>query len=278
MYKRKSFLVGFDAFPKIDKELTKSTESGGLVSIIILAVLTFLLCVNQDLRIDILDVAQTALAVGRQVKMTPVSYNDLGTTDLSHQLDSHNVNRVGSPHRPAKDTWRNPHQSSSGKLIFILGPLNGCRFQGSFSIAKVEGMFHITALGHGYMGAHTPHEAMNFTHRVDKLSFGRHYPGLVNPLDHTHLSAATNFDNFQYYLGIVPTIYVDKTVTFFGGVLVTNQYAVTEFSHIVDPNKPDALPGIFIKYNLEPISVRVTQQHTGLIQFITRTCGIIGGN
>lgn len=119
---------------------------------------------------------------------------------------------------------------------------------------------------------------MNFTHRIDKLSFGRHYPGLVNPLDHTHLSAATNFDNFQYYLGIVPTIYVDKTVTFFGGVLVTNQYAVTEFSHIVDPNKPDALPGIFIKYNLEPISVRVTQQHTGLIQFITRTCGIIGGN
>ena len=59
-----------------------------------------------------------------------------------------------------------------------------------------------------------------------------------------------DFDNFQYFLGIVPTIYVDNTVTLFGGIMVTNQYAVTEFSHSIDPRKPDAMPGIFIKYDL----------------------------
>ena len=26
---------------------------------------------------------------------------------------------------------------------------------------------------------------MNFTHRIDEFSFGRYYPGLVNPLDDT---------------------------------------------------------------------------------------------
>jgi len=26
---------------------------------------------------------------------------------------------------------------------------------------------------------------MNFSHRIDKLSFGRDYPGLVNPLDNS---------------------------------------------------------------------------------------------
>lgn len=52
----------------------------------------------------------------------------------------------------------------------------------------------------------------------------------------------------------MPTIYIDNTVVF-GGFLVTNQYAVTEFSHEIDPNRPDAMPGIFIKYDIEPLSV-----------------------
>jgi hypothetical protein len=52
---------------------------------------------------------------------------------------------------------------------------------------------------------------------------------------------------------------------------------VTEFNHAVDPNNPDAIPGIFLKYNLEPLAVRVTQYRGALVDFITRTCGIIGG-
>ena len=130
---------------------------------------------------------------------------------------------------------------------------------------------------------------MNFSHRIDELSFGKRYPGLVNPLDRTHISAKTSifipkfmliiveFDNFQYFLGVVPTIYLDKTVTFFGGIMTTNQYAVTEFSHSVDPKNPDALPGIFFKYDLEALSVHVTQSRRGIIQFLTRTFGVVGG-
>lgn len=59
---------------------------------------------------------------------------------------------------------------------------------------------------------------------------------------------------------------------------MTNQYAVTEFSHSVNPNKPDSSPGIFITYDIEPLSVRITKDHRGFIQFVTRTFGIIGGN
>lgn len=78
-------------------------------------------------------------------------------------------------------------------------------------------------------------------------------------------------------MGIVPTTYEDRTVAFFGGYLYTNQYAVTEFSHAVDPEKPDALPGIFIKYDLEALSVKVIQSRRGIIQFLTRSFGVIGG-
>lgn len=52
---------------------------------------------------------------------------------------------------------------------------------------------------------------------------------------------------------------------------------MTEFNHAVDPNNPDAIPGIFLKYNLEPLAVKVTQYRGSLVDFITRTCGIIGG-
>ena len=59
--------------------------------------------------------------------------------------------------------------------------------------------------------------------------------------------------------------------------MTTNQYAVTEFSHSVDPRKPDALPGVFFKYDLEALSVHVTQSRRGIVQFLTRTFGVVGG-
>ncbi|KAI8898274.1 endoplasmic reticulum vesicle transporter-domain-containing protein [Globomyces pollinis-pini] len=219
------------------------------------------------LRFDVLDVARSSVPVGKLLEITPATYHTNNVMDLSSHLDTQAFNKN-------KDR---PQPGSHVDNLRVDGKLNACRVKGSFSVAKVEGMFHITAIGHGYRGLHAPHDALNFTHRIDEFSFGKRYPGLMNPLDMTHVNAVTHFDNFQYFLAIVPTIYVDKAVTFFEGLIVTNQYAVTEFSHPVDPNNPDALPGIFIKYNIEPILVRITQLRRGFIEFITRTCGIIGG-
>jgi hypothetical protein len=155
--------------------------------------------------------------------------------------------------------------------------MNGaCRLHGSFKVHKIAGMFHITALGHGHGGAHVDHDRLNFTHRVDRLSFGPLYPGLKNPLDHTLEVSKTNFENYQYNLAVVPTIYIDET-RWFNKIMLTNQYSVTESQKILDPEHPDSFPGIFIKYDIEPISVRVTSSRLGLVQFTTRICGIIGG-
>ena len=152
-----------------------------------------------------------------------------------------------------------------------------CRFLGSFNAQKVAGMLHVTALGHGYGGMHVDHSLMNFTHRIDRLSFGPLYPGLKNPLDHTLEVANEPFGNFQYFLAVVPTIYVNRVTMFFESVLLTNQYSVTEHYKSMDPDHPESFPGIFIKYEIEPISVRITAKHLGFIQFLTRFCGIIGG-
>lgn len=56
-----------------------------------------------------------------------------------------------------------------------------CNIHGSVYVNRVMGLFHITAGGHGlfvlyitpgYYGPHTPHDLLNFTHRIDELSFG----------------------------------------------------------------------------------------------------------
>lgn len=49
---------------------------------------------------------------------------------------------------------------------------------------------------------------------------------------------------FDYYLSVVPTIYVDATGALFDSVVLTNQYAVTEF-HRNDPQRMllSGLPG-----------------------------------
>ncbi|KAL2915427.1 hypothetical protein HK105_205043 [Polyrhizophydium stewartii] len=323
-------LAALDAFPKIELQLQQTTQSGGIVSLVMLFVLLVLassevyrwrsidqkyeflvdqtrshehaLQINVDvtiamdckyLRADVLDISDTSLAVKEALHASPVVFHTEGTLSLASlmrrnwdmPLDINKLIRDKARERkkmkpPKGKLSARPTAENGGHgadKTIAGGVPNACRFRGSFPANKVEGMLHFTAGGHGYYGSHTPHDAINFTHRIDELSFGARYPGLVNPLDYTLEEGKTHFDNFMYYIGVVPTIYVDNARSLFSNVMLANQYAVTEFSHAIDPENPDTLPGIFIKYNIEPIMVRVTESRLGLVQFTTRMCGIIGG-
>jgi hypothetical protein len=69
-----------------------------------------------------------------------------------------------------------------------------CRLQGTLKLLKVKGNFHI-ALGQNARHPMNPNgrhvhqfsfEEMkhyNTSHQIDELSFGAHFPGLVNPLN-----------------------------------------------------------------------------------------------
>jgi hypothetical protein len=45
----------------------------------------------------------------------------------------------------------------------------------------------------------------------------------------------------------------------------------------MDSEKPDALPGIFINYNIEPLLVRITKHKRRFVEYLTRSFGVIGG-
>ncbi|KAK5992175.1 ER-derived vesicles protein ERV41 [Cladobotryum mycophilum] len=151
------------------------------------------------------------------------------------------------------------------------GSTDSCRVFGSLDLNKVQGDFHITARGHGYMemGEHLDHDKFNFSHIISEMSFGHFYPSLVNPLDSTINEAEANFHKFQYYLSLVPTVYSTPSRMIF-----TNQYAVTEQSKVVTDHN---VPGIFFKYDIEPILLAIEETRDGFLFFLVKLINIISG-
>ncbi|KAK4251713.1 endoplasmic reticulum vesicle transporter-domain-containing protein [Corynascus novoguineensis] len=154
---------------------------------------------------------------------------------------------------------------------------DSCRIYGSLELNKVQGDFHITARGHGYaeMGQHLDHKAFNFSHIISELSFGPFLPSLVNPLDRTVNTAPTHFHKFQYFLSVVPTAYsVGHPGDRGSRSILTNQYAVTEQTNAVADNM---VPGIFVKYDIEPILLNIVETRDGFFVFLIKVVNVISG-
>lgn len=69
----------------------------------------------------------------------------------------------------------------------------------------------------------------------------------------------------------MPTTYISSAS---GRRISTNQYAVTEQSREAIAGMT---PGIFFKYDLEPVSITVTDSRTPFLQVFIRLTNIIGG-
>ncbi|KAL5119666.1 hypothetical protein ACEQ8H_002512 [Pleosporales sp. CAS-2024a] len=176
----------------------------------------------------------------------------------------------------------------------VRGPPTACRIYGSIEGNKVQGDFHITARGHGYQEfgeLHLDHQTFNFSHVIREMSFGPYFPSLTNPLDNTIAFTPTSQDHFykfQYYLSIVPTIYTDdaslvplleagyeSAKSGFGThAMKTNQYAVTSQSRAVPDNY---VPGIFVKFDIEPLMLAVVEEFDGFWRLIVRLVNVVSG-
>uniref|UniRef100_A0A2K5QHS6 Endoplasmic reticulum-Golgi intermediate compartment protein n=1 Tax=Cebus imitator TaxID=2715852 RepID=A0A2K5QHS6_CEBIM len=115
---------------------------------------------------------------------------------------------------------------------------------------------------------------INMTHYIQHLSFGEDYPGIVNPLDHTNVTAPQASMMFQYFVKVVPTVYMKVD----GEVLRTNQFSVTRHEKVANGLLGDqGLPGVFVLYELSPMMVKLTEKHRSFTHFLTGVCAIIGG-
>ncbi|KAJ7584131.1 endoplasmic reticulum-golgi intermediate compartment protein 2 [Mycena floridula] len=149
---------------------------------------------------------------------------------------------------------------------------SACRIWGNVSVKKVTANLHITTLGHGYAShEHVPHDKMNLSHVISEFSFGPYFPEITQPLDNAFAVARDRLVAYQYFLHIVPTTYVAPRST----PLRTNQYSVTSYKRVLEHDK--GTPGIFFKFDLDPLALTITQRTTPFTTFVLRVLSIIGG-
>ncbi|CAN6295281.1 unnamed protein product [Urochloa humidicola] len=158
----------------------------------------------------------------------------------------------------------------------------GCNIHGFVNVNKVAGNFHFApgkSLEQSFNFLqdllNIQPENYNISHKINKLSFGEEFPGVVNPLD----GVVWTQDNsngltgmYQYFVKVVPTIYTDIR----GRKIYSNQFSVTEhFREAIGYPRPP--PGVYFFYEFSPIKVDFTEENTSLLHFLTNICAIVGG-
>ncbi|XP_053625611.1 endoplasmic reticulum-Golgi intermediate compartment protein 3 [Plodia interpunctella] len=158
----------------------------------------------------------------------------------------------------------------------------GCQIFGSMEVNRVGGSFHIApgksfTINHVHVHDVQPYSSsvFNTTHIIRHLSFGSNIEsGNTAPLDGVVGLAKEGAVMFQYYLKIVPTMYIklDKSI------LHTNQFSVTRHQKAVSNiNAESGMPGAFFSYELSPLMVKYTEKERSVGHFATNICAIVGG-
>ncbi|XP_045462210.1 endoplasmic reticulum-Golgi intermediate compartment protein 2 isoform X2 [Harmonia axyridis] len=159
-------------------------------------------------------------------------------------------------------------------------PYDACRIYGNLEINKVSGNFHITAgkslslpRGHIHISAFMSDRDYNFSHRIDRFSFGDSSPGIIHPLEGDEMIANNAMTIYNYFIEVVPT----HVKTFLTNVN-TYQYSVKQLARPINHDKGShGMPGLFFKYDVAALKVTISQERDHLGIFLMRLCSIIGG-
>ncbi|KAF9692824.1 hypothetical protein EKO04_009218 [Ascochyta lentis] len=249
-----------------------------------------------DLHVNMQDAAGDRTLAGDLLRKDPTSWAQW--TGKNAERGVHELKQeIGEDWKDEQDVHEHLGKKLKKKFAKtprIRGATDSCRIFGSLDGNKVQGDFHITARGHGYMefGEHLDHNSFNFSHIIREMSFGPYFPSMNNPLDNTIALTPTQNDHFykfQYYLSIVPTIYTDSLKAlkaldsadsassaglFSTHAIKTNQYAVTSQSHTVPEQ---SVPGVFVKFDIEPITLSVVEEWGGFWPLVVRLVNVISG-
>eukprot|EP00069_Balaena_mysticetus_P004637 bmy_04518T0 len=220
----------FDIYRKVPKDLTQPTYTGAIISICCCLFILFLFLseltgfitteIVNELYVDDPDKDSGGkIDVSLNISL-PNLHCELVGLDIQDEMGRHEVGHIDNSMRI---------------------PLNngvGCRFEGQFSINKVQNV----------------HGAFNALGGADRLT--------SNPLA-----------SHDYILKIVPTVYEDKS----GKQRYSYQYTVANKEYVAYSHTGRIIPAIWFRYDLSPITVKYTERRQPLYRFITTICAIIGG-
>jgi len=167
----------------------------------------------------------------------------------------------------------------------------GCNIHGNVALGSGGGNFHIVPsrdlenFGHEReMNIadffNNAFEAYDVSHTLNKIRFGRPFPGQTHQLDGKTIKIDDTFAMYQYYLQVVPSKYTalkrDKNRPYKSDI-ETFQFSVTEHERHVGPRLGRGLPGVYFYYEVSPLHVEVKEINRGWVHFFTGVCAVVGG-
>jgi len=167
-----------------------------------------------------------------------------------------------------KDSGFEKHKS----VVDAENEAHACRVYGSINVKKVTGNLHISTYIPTFMASRDRgHDfGIDMSHIIHEFSFGDYFPNIAEPLDSSLEETDDPAAVFQYFLSVIPTHYISKHYT-----LTTNQYSVNDYKRNRDGAA--AFPGLYFKYDIEPLTMTVTKKTSSFVNFIIRMCSVLGG-
>ncbi|KAG6841160.1 hypothetical protein C0991_001288 [Blastosporella zonata] len=281
-------LAKFDAFPKIPSTYKSRSESRGFMTVFV-TLLALLLMLNdiaeyiwgwpdQEFSIDNNTSSYMGVNVDIVVAM-PCKYLSVDLRDAvgDRLMLTGTLRRDGATfdteqasnfiaHSQALSVQQAVSQSRKSRGLFsffqraksITQP--GYKHEASAEACRVWGTLAVKRV-----------TEMNLSHIIKEFSFGPYFPDIAQPLDYSYEITHDPFIAYQYFLHVVPTTYIAPR----SQPLSTNQYSVTHYTRVLEHNR--GTPGIFFKFDLDPLSLTIHQRTPSLLQLIIRCVGVIGG-
>ncbi|XP_055356494.1 endoplasmic reticulum-Golgi intermediate compartment protein 2-like [Paramacrobiotus metropolitanus] len=236
---------------------------------------------------DIVDLVNENIDMDGGLNEEP-AYFQLGEEDEQAWQMRRHVNQYISEeyHALHKLLWVKGYRSAvalpTARKIHFRGNLrhDACRIYGVVHVKKMAGNFHILAgkaLHGGDLHAHislfTSESDTNFSHRIERFAFGAQDVAIINPLDGEEKTTNKHSISYQYNLKVVPT-----DVSTRAGSAMAYQYGVQSMERILNHSTGShGIPGIFIKYDINPLKISVSEQPVPILHFLVRVCGVVGG-
>ncbi|KAF8963124.1 endoplasmic reticulum vesicle transporter-domain-containing protein [Flammula alnicola] len=303
-------LAQFDAFPKLPSTYKARSESRGFMTLFV-ALLAFMLMLNDIsefiwgwtdyefsvdnnkssflninvdmvvampcgfLSVDLRDAMGDRLFLSGGLRRDGTFFDAGQATALKEHSAALSASQAVAQSRNSRGmfSWLFSRQKSLFKPTYTHTPAaSACRIYGTLVVKRVTANLHITTLGHGYSSyEHVDHNQMNLSHVITEFSFGPHFPDIVQPLDDSFEATDKNFIAYQYFIHVVPTTYIAPR----SAPLQTHQYSVTHYTREVQHDR--GTPGIFFKFDLDPLAITIHQRTTTFLQLLIRCVGVVGG-
>ncbi len=295
-------LMRLDVYRKLPQDLTESTVSGAMVSMVAVGLMVLLFLSELNAYLTVTTTSEMFVDINRGGELLTINIDltfprfpcYLLSLDAQDVLGTHVENVKGSLQKmrldekgnkiQQDDMLKEPERANLDAAKAQVKNKEGCQILGYIQVNKVPGNFHISM--HSYhdivmQAFDNSVTRLDLSHRIGHISFGDNrelmeirsefQEGVLTPLDGLKRNRAESVQlpvNYEYYIKVVPTTY---------HTLKGTEHYVHQFTVNTNEVVVNSFPAVYFRYDLSPVTVKFTQVKESFFHFMVQVCAIVGG-